>query len=162
MSDTRVFNYSGAGYLPLEGKAMRSFTTIAFGDENPTIANFTMIDESRGTQASRLQVDATLDGKLHVVGTTTGVGTYSAVFYDGPICGEKSKESAIEKYLQLSSIKDRVATIYIYSSEETVGNSSKCSAKFSGILNSMATSMLDEGGAVYIKVALSITGSWNK
>lgn len=154
-----VFNSAGAGFLSGEN-TKRSFTTIAFGDTKPTVANFTMIDESQGAQASRIQVDATLDGGLHVVGTTTGTGSYSAVFYDGPICNKVNRELAMKKYLSLKTLKDRVATIYFYGDESTATQSSKAIAKFSGVLNNMAVSLVEDNSLVYLRVALGMIGSW--
>lgn len=156
----KVFGGPGAALLPSD-KTKRAYTTIAFGSSG-TVANFTMIDESQGSQASRIQIDATLDGKLHAVGTTTGTGSYSAIFYDGPICGSSDKESAMKKYLSLKSITDRTATVYFYSSESGVGikDTSKATAKFSGILNNMAVSLVEDSGLVYLRVALGMLGSW--
>lgn len=151
--------FSSAGALNFPGtNARRAYTTISFGK---TVKNFTMIDESQGTQASRLQVDATLDGSVHVVGTTTGTGSYSAVFFDGPICAEK-RESAMQEYLKLKSIQDRVATIYFYADATAadVNATSKATAKFSGVLNNMAVSLVDDNGLIFLRVALNLLGSW--
>ena len=164
-----IFNSSGASYMPaVTGE--RAYSVIAFGDPPSTEAKFNMIDESVGSQASRLQVDATLDGKLHVTGTTTGTGAYAAVFYDGPIqtpgdCKTDKESSAMKKYLELKTLKERVATIYFYNSASVAdGNtfkvSSKPSAKFSGILNKMTVSLVEENGLVYIRVGLNMLGSW--
>jgi hypothetical protein len=163
-----IFNSSGASYMPaVTGE--RAYSIIAFGDPPSTEAKFNMIDESVGSQASRLQVDATLDGKLHVTGTTTGTGAYAAVFYDGPIqtsgdC-KADESSAMKKYLELKTLKERVATIYFYNSASvedggSVQSSSKPSAKFSGILNKMTVSLVEDNGLVYIRVGLNMLGSW--
>jgi hypothetical protein len=146
--------------MSLSTDVRRAYTTIAFGDGG-TVANFTMIEESRGSQAARMQVDATVDGKLHVVGTTTGLGTYSAIFYDGPICGPK-KDSAMAKYLELSNLNARTATVYLYNDSIGTGSKSACSAKFSGILNNMAVGIVEDNGVIYLKVALTLVGSWKK
>lgn len=155
--------FSSAGALNFSGtNARRAYTTISFGK---TVKNFTMIDESQGTQASRLQVDATLDGSVHVVGTTTGTGSYSAVFFDGPICSEK-RESAMQEYLKLKSIQERVATIYFYADADGFDNrgipTSQPTAKFSGVLNNMAVSLVDDNGLIFLRVALNLLGSWEK
>jgi hypothetical protein len=123
-----------------------------------------MIDESQGEQASRLQVDATLDGSLHVVGSTTGTGVYSAVFFDGPICKEE-RESAMQEYLKLKSIQERVATVYFFNDatvtdKEGAPESSKATAKFSGVLRNMAVSLVDDNGLVFLRVALGLIGAW--
>lgn len=156
---SQVFSSTGALSFP-GTNARRAYTTIRFGN---TVKNFTMIDESQGTQASRLQVDATLDGSVHVVGTTTGTGSYSAVFFDGPICAEK-RESAMQEYLKLKSIQDRVATVYFYADADVFDNNgiptSEPTAKFSGVLNNMAVSLADDSGLIFLRVALDLLGSW--
>ena len=160
MANTTVFDKPSAGLMSPTSRARRAYTTIAFG-EGGTVANFTMIEESRGSQAARLQVDATVDGKLHAIGTTTGLGTYSAIFYDGPICNSK-RDSAMAKYLELSKLSARTATVYLYNDSSGKLSTSSCSAKFSGILNNMAVSIVDDNGVVYLKVALTLAGSWKK
>ena len=155
-----VFDKPSAGLVSVPAGARRAYTTIAFGNKG-TIANFTMIEESRGSQASRMQVDATVDGKLHAIGTTTGLGTYSAIFYDGPICGSK-RDSAMTKYLELSNLNARTATVYLYNDATSASSKSKCSAKFSGILNNMAVGIAEDNGVIYLKVALTLVGSWKK
>ena len=156
---SKVFGSAGALSFP-GTNARRAYTTIRFGN---VVKNFTMIDESQGTQASRLQVDATLDGSVHVVGTTTGTGSYSAVFFDGPICSEK-RESAMQEYLKLKSIQDRVATIYFYAGADKFDDkgapTSTPTAKFSGVLNNMAVSLADDNGLIFLRVALDLLGSW--
>jgi hypothetical protein len=154
---TKLFNSGGAALLPsAEGK--RSYTTIAFGKDAATVKNFTMIEESQGSQASRIQVDATLDGGIHATGTTTGVGAYSAVFYDGPLCPKNDRQSAMAEYLKLKNLTARTATVYFYNDD--IGGSSKPSAKFSGILNNMAVSLVEDNDLVYLRVALGMIGSW--
>ena len=154
---TNLFSSGGATLLPAE-KGKRSYTTIAFGTDKPVVKNFTMIEESQGSQASRIQVDATLDGGIHATGTTTGVGAYSAVFYDGPLCPKANRQSAMKEYLKLKNLTDRTATVYFYN--DNIGGSSQASAKFSGILNNMAVSLVEENDLVYIRVALGMVGSW--
>jgi hypothetical protein len=98
-----------------------------------------------------------------VVGTPTGVGTYTAVFFDGPVCSEESKNSVMQKYLSLKNISDRVATVFLYPSagvEDVTTGTSNYSAKFSGILQDMGVSLIDVDGLIYLRVALSIAGSW--
>lgn len=156
----QIFGNTGVAMRMPSADAKRAYTVLKIGSE---IVDFTMIEESRGSQSSRLQIDATLDGGLYVVGTTTGIGTYTAVFFDGPVCSEGSKESVMKKYLSLKNVSDRVASVFFYPSvgaEESTKGSSEYSARFTGILGDMGVSLVDVDGLLYLRVALSIVGSW--
>lgn len=155
----RIFSAPGAGNISNNRQSNGAMTTISIGGQ--TLSGVMMIEESQGAQAARIQVDATLDGKLHAIGSTTGVGAYSAVFYDGPICGDK-QESVMKKYLGLKSLKDREATIYLYHNPPSGPASSTPTAKFKGLLNNMAVSTVEENGLVYIRVGLGLLGFWHE
>lgn len=161
-----IFEEPYAQQITPSTNAKRAYTTLIF-DEESTPVTFNMIEESRASQPARLQMDATLDGKLHVIGTSTGVGEYAAVFYEGPIKGvtDKDNSSAMKKYMRLKTIKSRKATIYFYGSADssvttTTRQNSKATAKFSGIVNNMGVSVIESSGLVYIRVALSMVGMW--
>jgi hypothetical protein len=162
-----IFETPYAQQLTPSTDAKRAYTTLVFEGEDKPVT-FNMIEESRANQPARLQIDATLDGNLHVIGTSTGVGEYAAVFYEGPICGKADADNAsvMQKYMQLKTIKSRRAIIYFYGNTDantaTAGSKSSHTAKFSGIINNMGVSMIESSGLVYIRVALSMLGMWGE
>ena len=55
-----------------------------FGLNSEMLLEFISLGGNSGSQSSRLQIDATADGSLHVIGATDGVGEYNMTFLDGP------------------------------------------------------------------------------
>lgn len=158
-----IFENTGALLLPTNQGTAQAATALQIGGD---LFSGAMIDLSGGKQNARLQVEAAVTGDLYVLGCTGGIGSYSMTFMDGPYekcsgVGETNlsvPDPIMKKYIAMKDVKSRKATVYIYNGFDT----SKLLGKFVGVLNNMATAIISEGNAVYLRVTVDMLGSWQE
>ena len=97
------------------------------------LLEFVTMGGNSGSQSARLQIEATADGSLHLVGASDGVGEYNMTFFDGPYIMTEAPNTlqrvgkAIGRYVtndtssvlkfyneRKNNIKGREVTIYIF------------------------------------------------
>lgn len=160
MKNIFLDSYAVAQKLP--STALQARTALYLGDTQ-TPETFIMFEVSGGSQNARLQVDAAADGSLYAIGCKGGIGSYEMAFYDGPFSDCKSvgsgiidaPDSFVERYMSLQTIPDRRARVYIYRDTTT-----QVVGKFVGVLNNMATQIVDNAGLLYLRVGVNMLGSW--
>lgn len=165
---TPVFDKGGAFFQSDSTVDSNALSARAVLKINGSTANMCLVGVSKGEQAARIQIDATIGGNLYAIGCAGGIGTYHMVFYDGLRTGNCSKaggsggmnSSIMKQYLSLRNIKARDAAIYIYPPTASTASSSCCGV-FKGLLKNMSAELKEEeGGNVGLYVGITVVGSW--
>jgi hypothetical protein len=143
-----------------------------------------LIDVRGGAQADRIQIDVALNGNVNVTGSiNSGLSVYSMTFLDGPQIPANSLfqdaengavHSAMTKYLQSTSIADRVIKIKLFpgviacqqpSASTNQVATSKPLATFNGVATAVDIVISSEesgsGSLRTMQTRITATGAWS-
>lgn len=155
----------------LSGASDRPIQAIVRMGEN--VIPFAMVDVSRGTQRSRLQIEMAFDGSQHISGALSGVGDFSMQFMDCPLI-LNNKVSGVKDlgmlahYLKQKTLEKRVIDVAVYSFGEVCNGDQKEShndqviARFNGIATGVVVTITppDRGVTAFLKTQIDAHGKW--
>ena len=155
---------SGASDRPIQA-------VVNMGDN---VIPFAMVDISRGTQRSRLQIEMAFDGSQHISGALSGAGDFSMQFMDCPLIlnnawsDEVKDLGMLAHYLKQKTLEKRVINVAVYSFGEVCNGDQKENhnnqviARFNGIATGVVVTITppDRGVTAFLKTQIDAHGKW--